>query len=140
MRKSILAVSAAASVFAITAAAAGAAPSFTDSSIVEKVSTTGDSTVQVTGCGDQFTILYDFNLSGEVTSVTAANQETSPATICTSADPGGSTAVWNIDGTDSDAGTYNNGTDTWTFTYTTPKALTVNGTASDAALTFTPIP
>lgn len=132
MRKPILAIAAAASVFALTAA--GAAATATTGTVTggEKISTgTLESAITLTAaCADTFNIEF-FYLLGELVKVTATNtNEGTPSAACTSA---GVTAALTVGGVAFDTG----GTyllKTWTFDGG-PTKLTTGSNA--VVITFT---
>ncbi len=134
MRKPILAIAAAASVFTLTAA--GAAATATTGSVTggEKISTgTLESAITLTAaCADTFNIEF-FYLLGELVKVTARNtNEGTPSAACTDA---GVTASLTVGAETFDAnGTYVDLTKTWTFTGV-PTTLTTGSNA--VVITFT---
>lgn len=134
MRKPILAIAAAASVFALTAA--GAAATATTGTVTggEKISTgTLESAITLTAaCADTFDIVYIYTLN-HLTSVTATNTNAgTPSTACTDA---GVTASLTVGAETFDAsGTYVDLTKTWIFTGG-PTTLTTGSNA--VVITFT---
>ena len=146
MRKFILTISAAASIFALTAAGAASDMILGSSNNQQRITLTLDDTVSIVGCADTFNILYTYNGDGAVTRVKAINTSVVPAAVCTDAvysegGDSGSVATWKFGSDASQLGAYVGGaTKTWTFVYSAglAKALTVNDVATTSVMTMTP--
>ena len=137
MRQGILAIAAAGSLFAITAA--GATGVGLDIGSPQSVSSpaTGTSSVTLNGCSDVFTLTYLTTGSTGITSVVAVSDTHvtrdalcgTPATAALTLNAVGSTAAYTATGS---TGVL---TDTWTFTLDSAVATTATSLATSMTIT-----